>query len=294
MNDREREQRLSIPAVEAQFGRGRITRREWLNLCAKAGLGLALYGFGAFAQPASAAKEEMPSILVHVDYIPKLMENDGTGPFADLIHEIGRRGGLSIKIVVLPPQRQRIAFEMKQIDIIFSMSESSFSAETEYFRSSSFFDKRYFVFTRKGSPCIKSMADLTKLSGPIGLTHGYSYPQALLAEHRLAFDYAPTDEQNMIKLGLGRIAAFVVEEVSGLAALKHAKQEAAIQYDPQSPLFTEDVFFALQKKESLIPIRDAISRAIDEMKADGSLRKILGNPEPPGKRDSQRGRQACK
>jgi polar amino acid transport system substrate-binding protein len=237
----------------------------------------------------AAAQEAKPSVTVHVDYIPKLMADDGTGPFADLIYEIGRRAGLSIKIVVLPPKRQRIAFEMEQVDIVFSMSESSFNAETQYLRSSSFFDKRYFVFTRKGSPCVKSMANLTKLSGPIGLTLGYSYPQVLLSEHRLAFDYAPTDELNMSKLGLGRISAFVVEEVSGLAALKHTKQETAIQYDPQSPLFTEDVFFAFQKKENLVPIRNAISHAIDDMKTDGSLQIILGNLLPPGKSSPQPG-----
>lgn len=237
----------------------------------------------------AAAQEAKPSVTVHVDYIPKLMADDGTGPFADLIHEIGRRAGLSIKIVVLPPKRQRIAFEMKQVDIVFSMSESSFNAETQYLRSSSFFDKRYFVFTRKGSPCVKSMADLTKLSGAIGLTLGYSYPQVLLSEHRLAFDYAPTDELNMVKLGLGKISAFVVEEVSGLAALKHTKQETAIQYDPQSPLFTEDVFFAFQKNENLVPIRNAVSHAIDDMKTDGSLQRILGNLHLPGKSSPQHG-----
>ncbi|HEX5394219.1 MAG TPA: transporter substrate-binding domain-containing protein [Rhodocyclaceae bacterium] len=232
---------------------------------------------------------EALAISVYAIYIPKLLGNDGSGPFADLIHEIGRRAGLNIEIIVLPPQRQRVAFGKKQIDIIFPMVESSFDAETEYLRSSSFFDKKYFAFTKRGQPCVRSMADLTKLSGPVGLTLGYSYPHALLTERRLVFDYAPTDDQNMSKIGVGRIAAFVVEEVSGLAARNHTKLDAAIQYDPQSPLFTEGVFFAFQKKESLVPIRDAISRAIDEMKTDGSLRKILGNLQPSGKGSSPRG-----
>ena len=126
------------------------------------------------------------------------------------------------------------------------------------------------------------MADLARLSGPIGMTLGYPYPQTLLSERHLAFDYAPSDDQNMIKVGRGRTAAFVVEEVSGQAALKNTKQEAVIQYDPQSPLFTGDVFFALRKKGSLAPVRDA-------MKADGSLRKILGNLQPPGKSSSPLG-----
>lgn len=240
-----------------------------------------------FLLPAAARGEE-PAVSVHAIYIPRLLENDGTGPFADFIHEIGRRAGLNITIVILPPKRQRTAFRMKQIDIVFPMVESSFGTETEYLRTSSFFDKRYFAFTRRGSLCVKSVADLTKLPGAVGLTLGYSYPLALLVERRLTFDYAATDDQNMIKLGVGRIAAFVVEEVSGLAALEHTKREAALQYDPQSPLFIEGVFFALQKKEGLAPIRDAISHAIDDMKADGSLREILGDLRPPGKRDAQR------
>jgi ABC-type amino acid transport substrate-binding protein len=234
----------------------------------------------------SMATEARPTVSVHAIYIPRLMENDGSGPFADLIHEIGKRSSLSIDIIVLPPQRQRTAFGTKQIDIIFPMVESSFDDQTQYLRSSSFFDKRYFAFTKKGAPCVKSMADLTKLTGLIGLTLGYSYPRVLLTAPGLAFDYAPTDDQNMRKVGLGRTASFVVEEVSGLAALKNTNQEAVIQYDSKSPLFTEDVFFAFQRKESLVPVRNAISRAIDEMNADGSLRRILGNLEPQGKSDT--------
>lgn len=294
MNDKRQQQHLVIAETEDQFGRNSISRREFLSLCAKAGFGLAFCGSGVFVRAALAGEAVQPSVPVHAIYIPMLMANDGTGPFADLIHEIGRRAGVNLRITVLPPQRQRMAFDMKQIDIIFPMVESSFGAETEYLRSSSFFDKRYFAFTKKGGACIKSVADLTKLAGSVGLTLGYSYPQALLGERNLAFDYAPTDDQNMRKVGLGRTAAFVVEEVSGLAALKHTKLEAEIQYDPQSPLFTEEVFFALQKKESLIPIRDAISRAINAMKADGSLRKILGNPKTSGSSDTQRGgRTVC-
>lgn len=47
MNEIDRQQRLALLAAEAQFVRGRLTRREFLNLCAKAGFafgGLSLAG----------------------------------------------------------------------------------------------------------------------------------------------------------------------------------------------------------------------------------------------------------
>lgn len=54
MNDIDRQQRLALLAAESGLQRGKITRREFLRLCAKAGFGFALFGSGAFARPAIA------------------------------------------------------------------------------------------------------------------------------------------------------------------------------------------------------------------------------------------------
>lgn len=55
MDIRDHQQRLALLAAAQKFGDGRIARREFLNLCAKAGFGFALYGASAFPRPASAA-----------------------------------------------------------------------------------------------------------------------------------------------------------------------------------------------------------------------------------------------
>lgn len=214
-------------------------------------------------------------ITVHTIYIPGLLTYEHTGPFADLIKEIGRRTGIHITIEILPPMRQRALFEKKLIDIIFPMVVSSFNEETKYARSSSFYEKRYFAFTRRESTIVRSEADLLKLKGPVGLTHGYSYPRQLLAIRGLAFDYAPSDEQNMTKLSLGRVETFVVEENSGIIAIQNTHLEDAIKYDASRPLYIEDVFFAFQKKESLVSVNNAFTHTIEEMKKDGSLKSIL-------------------
>lgn len=227
-----------------------------------------------------SAQAAESDITVHTIYIPGLLTHKHTGPFAALIKEIGRRAGMHIGIEILPPMRQRVLFENKRIDIIFPMVASSFHEGTAYARSSSFYKKKYCAFTRRGETFVRSEADLLKLQGPIGLTHGYSYPRQLLDISGLDFDYAPSDEQNMKKLSLGRIASFIVEENSGINALHNTHLEGVITYDAARPLFTEDVFFAFQKKETLLPVKEAISHAIEEMNTDGSLKGILKGLDP--------------
>lgn len=227
-----------------------------------------------------ASQATKADITVYTIYIPGLLTHEHTGPFVDLIKEIGRRADMRIGIEILPPMRQRTLFNKKKVDIIFPMVESSFDEGIEYLRSSSFYEKKYYAFTKKGGPSVKNEADLENLQSPIGLTLGYSYPKQLLNNSRLVFDYALSDDHNMLKLGHGRIAAFVVEELSGLYARRNTKLENVIEYDPDKPLFTEEVFFAFQKKERLSSAREAISRAIEQMKEDGSLKMILNDLQP--------------
>lgn len=55
MNNREYQRRLALISYGTEFASGRLTRREFLRLCAKAGLGLGLYCAGASARSAAAA-----------------------------------------------------------------------------------------------------------------------------------------------------------------------------------------------------------------------------------------------
>jgi multiple sugar transport system substrate-binding protein len=55
MNNEDLQRRRALLAAESRFGLGKISRGEFLSLCAKAGFGFALSASGAFARPASAA-----------------------------------------------------------------------------------------------------------------------------------------------------------------------------------------------------------------------------------------------
>jgi ABC-type amino acid transport substrate-binding protein len=243
-----------------------------------------IFFFGnACAQETSSAT---PVFTVYTIYIPGLLTNDLTGPFVDLNQEIGRRANVQLVLEIVPPKRQRALFKKKEYDIIFPMHAAGLDDETPYERSSAFYVKKDFVFTRKETPRVTTLSDLERMQGIIGLTHGYSYPEELLSNPKLTFVFAPSDDNNMQMLAAGRTAAFIVEEVSGLQAIKNSNLGHVIRYDPATPLYEVDVFYAFQPETRLNAVRKAISCAIDEIKADGSLEKFLEVLQSPDRQNS--------
>lgn len=250
-----------------------VMKTRCINVLCLVIINVVLVTGSGFIQEANSANPVYNT--VYTNYIPGLLHEDLTGPFVDLNNEISRRANVKLVLEIVPPKRLRKLFKDKKYDIIFPMLPSSFDKETAYDRSSAFFVKEDFVFTREGTPKVATLSDLENLQGTIGLTHGYSYPEKLLSNPKLIFDFAPSDDQNMLKLASGRISAFIVEELSGLQAAENMNLKNVIQYDPATPLFTQDVFYAFQPEKRFYAVRDAISNAIDEMQADGSLEKIL-------------------
>ena len=85
---------------------------------------------------------------------------------------------------------------------------------------------------------------------------------------------APNDVANMKKLGQGQIDAFVVEERSGLEALS-LSGEKDITYDKEKPLSKQSVYFAFQSTPEGELLAEKFTKAINEMKKDGSFDRIL-------------------
>lgn len=138
-----------------------------------------------------------------------------------------------------------------------------------------FYMKREFVFTRENDVS----NNIKDLEGKrVGLTFGYTYSSELLSNPNIRFDYSKDDITNMKKLGMSRTDAFIVEEFSGLAALKLSGVRN-IRYNPAVPLYERKVCFAFQPAETGTLLAKAFSDAIKEMKQDGTLKNLLGVSE---------------
>jgi len=219
-------------------------------------------------------KSEIPVFTIYTNEIPGLINKNLTGEFVEINNEIAKRAKLKLILKIVPAGILRKSFHHHIYDIAFPMLVSSFDKAFSYYRSSAFYQKRDFIFNLKGKPLISSILELEKSNGIIGLTLGYSYNKALLNNAKLSFSYSPGDNENMLMLNLGVINSLIVEEHSGIHAAKQTNVHSIVQYDPTAPLFVEDVFYAFQKKASLIVVRDAINKAINEMKEDGTIEKI--------------------
>lgn len=204
--------------------------------------------------------------------IPLMVESSSKGVFVELAGEISKRVGQPFEISVLPPQRTVEDFLAGKLDVMFPALDVMFPAgQTPLKTKELIYVKEDFAFTKKGSPMLKSVGDLEGKN--VGVTLGYPYVRELMENKKIKFDKGHSDEANAQKLAAGRFDAFVVEEKSGLQAFKKSGTEGEMQYDPKTPLSRQDVYFAVGKGSAGLDAK--ISKALSEMKADGTFAKIM-------------------
>lgn len=209
--------------------------------------------------------------------IPGMIENEQQGRFIDLTKEIAGRAGLTITIRVKPPKRTFQEFADQEVDVLFPAVDEKFAAGALPLRSTVpiFFRKNY-IFTLKDAPLFTSIAQLQ--GKVVGITLGYAYPKALMENEAVTVKTAPGDVNNAKKMEAGRIDAFIVEEQSGLRAFELVGMRERIQYDPASPISTQEVYYAFQRTQQGQKLSELISKVLAEMKADGTFDRIL-NPK---------------
>lgn len=202
--------------------------------------------------------------------IPLVVEDKDDGVFVELTKEIAKRVGIQIEILVAPPPRTLHNFEQNLIIGLFPGLDVTMPKK-EFSRSASIYVKRDFSFFQKG----KGLATIKDLEGKkVGLTNGYPYVKELTENKNILFEFVEDDVLNMKKLGAGRIQAFVVEEKSGLEALKKAG-ETNIEYNKDVALSEQDVYYAFQNTPQGRELANKFSKALEEMKKDGTFAKIM-------------------
>ncbi len=201
--------------------------------------------------------------------IPLMVESADRGVFVDLTKEIARRANVPIEIVVYPTAKTLIDFSNNKIDGFFPGLDVYIPKKAA--KSQPFYSKVDFVFYRAKEPHYL----ISDLEGrKVGLTFRYPYDKALTGNKKIKIEFADDDVSNMKKLGSGLIDAFVVEERSGLQALK-LSGESNISYNPQKPLSRQTVYYAFQDDEPGRELARKFSAAIEEMKMDGSFDTLL-------------------
>lgn len=205
--------------------------------------------------------------------IPLMVENNDKGLFINLTKEIARRNNREINILVYPTGKTLLAFSNNKVDGFFPALDvyvPKLSARTR-----PFYYKVDYVFFKTNKP-FRTIKDLE--GKKVGLTFRYPYVKELVQNKKIKFEFASDDVLNMKKLGRGAIDAFVVEERSGMKALQ-LSGEKGIEFDKKSPLSEQVVYYAFQDTEEGKILADLFSKTIEGMKKDGSLSRVLTEPE---------------
>lgn len=202
--------------------------------------------------------------------IPLMVESKDKGIFIELTKEIAKRANVTIEIVVEPTKRILNGFNENQLDIIYPAVDVTLPKPAE--RTTAVYHKIDYTFHKSDKP-YKTMKDLE--GKKVGITLGYPYTKELTGNKNLKIETANDDITNFKKLEAGRIDAFVVEEHSGVKALKDSGVKG-IAYDKNRPLSKMDVYYAFQKTPEGKDLAVKFSRALDEMKKDGTFARIMG------------------
>lgn len=201
--------------------------------------------------------------------IPLMVENENTGVFVDLLKEIELLIPHTIKLSVFPAKRTNLLFAQQDIDGFFPALDVIMP--TIAHRSSSIYVKQDFAFVKKGETPPIDVNEL--IDKNVGLTMGYPYVEQVLSTPK-RISYAVNDYANVLKLDAGRIDVFVVEEKSGLQAVK-ASHLNSIVYNSNSPLSEQDVYFAFIATERGRKYAEEFSRALTVLKGNGKFQAIM-------------------
>jgi polar amino acid transport system substrate-binding protein len=205
--------------------------------------------------------------------IPMHVESETRGVFIELTQEIARRSRADVAIRVVPPRRALDGFENQSFVGMFPALDVSFPAGQAFIRTREAIDcKEDFVFTRKDTPFLKTLADLK--GKRVGITRGYPYAREVTDNTTFTLETAASDEANIQKLLAGRLDAFVLDEKTGVQAFALLGAKALMQYPAGAPVSRQEVYYAFQSTAEGKLLAELFSTALQQMKADGRYQQI--------------------
>ncbi|MGE5704659.1 MAG: transporter substrate-binding domain-containing protein [Clostridia bacterium] len=195
-------------------------------------------------------------------------KNELVGFDVDIANEIGKRVGVKINFVVTPWDAIIAGLLSEKYDTIISSM-----AITEERMQKVDFTKPYF---RTGAqlfvPNDSDITDPTKIEGmKIGASIGSTF-ETKAKDLKVDLVTYKSDMLTFQDLANGRIKGVITDKAVGASMIKEKNYPFKALGDM---LFTEEAAFTIRKGES--SLKEALSKAIDDIQADGTYEKISNN-----------------
>ncbi len=236
---------------------------------------MSVLSYGAFARDTIKLSEDPwdPYTLGHEGETP-------TGGIAvELMNEIFKRVDIATDMKLFPWERCLAQMKTGKRDALMLLTKN---AERELFLDYSevIMTDNDLIWYRKSSQ--NNPADWVEFSDlknyVIGESAGYNYGDVYSAareKHKFIIDKARTDLLNFRKLQAGRIDIFICNETAAKAIFKNNPYLQGRFLAASKSLKTVEFHMAFSKESPLKGILPQVNQAIQEMKSDGTIERIL-------------------
>ncbi len=205
--------------------------------------------------------------------IEGLIEKDGKGVYQNLIEEASKRTGLVITEHVYPQKRALRFFFAKKHPCIYAYTDLAVTklGRDNVIASFPLGSFKQYIFTAKGEPAITRIVALKglRVGGVLGDTEQDWFN--LFKNNNIHYALAPSIQQNVDMLILGRIDAMVSFMPDA------AKWSSQLSYDASRPLFSAYDRLTCHINPQTRDFIRIMSSILKQMKQDGTSQKILGD-----------------
>lgn len=188
----------------------------------------------------------------------------------DASRELGKR--LGIEIVHQPTAWKGVIMSLKtkKFDIIWSGMSITDERKKEIAFSDAYIMEKQIMVVKAGNEKIKSVNDLGEAS-VVGVQLGSTSEEALEKLGKKFKEVKRYDKNTsaFMDLKIGRIDALAVDELVGRYYLS---QRPGVYAVLPEPLTSEPIGIGIRKED--VSLRDMIQKTLDEMFADGTMKKI--------------------
>ena len=205
--------------------------------------------------------------------IPVHVEGPDKGLFVELNKTLAESVGIEIRIDVMPPPRALLALSEGSHEALFPALDVLFPLDQLPPRTAEPIDcKEDFVFTRRGETRLRTLEDLRGKT--VAITRGYPYAPEVTSSDLFEIEEGRTDEINLQKLIAGRVDAFVLDEKTGIEAIRRMGIADLVQYDPSVPVSRQEVYIAFRDTERGRALAVEFSNALAQLKHSGRYAQI--------------------
>ncbi|TWI77356.1 ABC-type amino acid transport substrate-binding protein [Desulfobotulus alkaliphilus] len=228
-------------------------------------------------------RADIPYVLA-TDPMPPLVEGSygpaSGGPAIELVSAIFAKTGNSVQVLVHPWNRVLRMLDFGRLDGILLIQHQDELDDLLHFSHPVFTSHTIICYDTRRHPNFE-YKDIESLKGyTLGLIPGHSPGIEKKADsHQLDIENLPSIETGLRTLGAGRIDLLIGKEISIAERMKDIPQSHFFSIWPV-PLESWDMHIGIAKNSPASALLKDINRAIEEMKADGSLESYFTITQP--------------